>query len=75
MTIPTKAPVFAPAPPEYDQRTFAQWKQQLDLYVQMLNNRGPVVASKITLTDLPTSSVGLSSGSLWNDSNTVKIVP
>ena len=30
--------------------------------------------TKITLTDLPTSSSGLETGALFNDSGTVKIV-
>lgn len=33
-----------------------------------------VTATKATFTALPTSSAGLSSGDLWNDSGTVKIV-
>ena len=36
---------------------------------------GKLQAETANLANLPTSSAGLSSGDLWNDSGTVKIVP
>ena len=34
---------------------------------------GSIKASRITLTDLPTSATGLETGALYNDSGTVKV--
>ena len=36
---------------------------------------GKLQASTMTLTDLPTSSAGLNTGDLYNDSGTVKVAP
>lgn len=36
---------------------------------------GKIKAETANLANLPTSSAGLSSGDLWNDSGTVKIAP
>lgn len=46
----------------------------LELFISQERNPGELRGTKITLTNLPTSSSGLESGSLWNDSGTVKIV-
>jgi hypothetical protein len=46
----------------------------LEVFMQQERNPGELRGTKITLTSLPTSSTGLESGALWNDSGTVKIV-
>ena len=46
----------------------------LELFIAQERNPGELRGTKITLTELPTSSTGLETGSLWNDSGTVKIV-
>ena len=47
----------------------------LEAFIAQERNPGALRATKITLTNLPTSATGLESGSLYNDSGTVKIVP
>ena len=46
----------------------------LEVFIQQTNNPGELRGSTITLTNLPTSSSGLETGALYNDSGTVKIV-
>ena len=67
-------PVLPVPPVQYDQNWANQLIRNLNAYFTALQNPGPMRATTITLTDLPTSSAGLASGSLWNDSGTVKIV-
>lgn len=47
----------------------------LEFYIEQVRNPGELRATKITLTELPTSAAGLETGALYNDSGTVKIVP
>lgn len=75
MTLPVNEPVLSQPPQAYDARIFAQWKQAFEFFFRQLNNRGPLIATSLKLTDLPTSSSGLQSGQVWNDSGTLKIVP
>lgn len=46
----------------------------LEAFIEINDNPGELRGTKITLTDLPTSSTDLEDGALWNDSGTVKIV-
>jgi hypothetical protein len=46
----------------------------LEIFISQERNPGELRATKITLTDLPTSSSGLETGALFNDSGTIKIV-
>lgn len=61
--------------------------RQLQILVNQMNAQGPLTAgsdltqtdmqhpiSALTLINLPTSSAGLPSGSVWNDGGTLKIV-
>ena len=48
--------------------------RSLEIFISQERNPGELRATKITLTDLPTSSSGLEVGSLFNDSGTIKIV-
>lgn len=67
---------YLPVPPtEYDQRYFAELVQSIAIYMQQERNPGEGRFTKVVLTDLPTSATGLESGTLWNDSGTVKVVP
>lgn len=64
-----------PSPPsEINQRYMADLIRALETFMTQERNPGELRGTKIVLTDLPTSSTGLESGSLWNDSGTVKIV-
>jgi hypothetical protein len=69
-----QVPILPVPPVQYDQNWANQVVRILNFYFTALQNPGPMRGTTITLTDLPTSSAGLASGSLWNDSGTVKIV-
>ena len=69
------APIqFALPPEEYDRAYFDDVVRSLSQLVVQMRNPGELRGTKITLTDLPTSSVGLETGALFNDNGTVKIV-
>ena len=69
------APPRLPEPPaEISQVYMQDLLRALELFISQERNPGELRGTKITLTDLPTSSTGLETGSLWNDSGTVKIV-
>ena len=67
-------PTFSLPPDEYDVQYFNDMVRSLSQLVTQLQNPGELRGTKITLTQLPTSSEGLESGSLFNDNGTVKIV-
>ncbi len=73
MSLPTQKPIFYPAPSEYDADYFNSILGELENFVERLNTIGPVTATTMRITDLPTSASGLPSGYLWNDSGTVKV--
>lgn len=77
MTLPVSNPLLPPPPREYDSRIFAGWVQQLELFFKKLNTNGPIAASTLNLSALPTSATGLRSGDVWHDTTThvLKIVP
>ena len=67
-------PTFSLPPDEYDPQYFNDMVRSLSQLVTQLQNPGELRGTKITLTELPTSSEGLESGSLFNDNGTVKVV-
>ena len=67
-------PTFSLPPEEYNAQYFNEMVRSLSQLVTQLQNPGELRGTKITLTQLPTSSEGLESGSLFNDNGTVKIV-
>jgi len=67
-------PTFSLPPNEYNVEYFNEMVRSLSQLVTQLQNPGELRGTKITLTQLPTSSEGLESGSLFNDNGTVKIV-
>ncbi len=69
-----QVPILPVPPVQYDQNWANQMVRILNTYFTLLQNPGPMRGTTLTLTDLPTSSAGLETGSLWNDSGTVKIV-
>ena len=75
MTV-NKTPLpIIPLPPEsYDRIYFDELIRTLTQSFTQINNPGEIRGTKITLTDLPTSSEGLETGALFNDNGTVKIV-
>ena len=69
------APIqFALPPEEYDRAYFDDVIRSLSQLVVQMRNPGELRGTKITLTDLPTSSDGLETGALFNDNGTVKVV-
>ena len=76
MSSNSVAPPRLPEPPvEYSQQAMRDLTRALQTFINQERNPGEIRATKITLTDLPTSSSGLETGALFNDSGTIKIVP
>ena len=68
-------PPTLPEPPEVITRQYVEdLVRSLEIFISQERNPGELRATKITLTDLPTSSSGLETGALFNDSGTIKIV-
>lgn len=68
-------PPRLPEPPvEYTQQYLADLIRALEIFISQERTPGELRATKITLTDLPTSASGLETGALYNDSGTVKVV-
>ena len=66
-------PQFPLPPEEYDRIYFDELIRSLTQIVVQLQNPGELRGTKITLTDLPTSEVGLEVGALYNEGGTVKV--
>lgn len=76
MALEKFAPPALPLPPNiYDTQYFNMLIRSLNTYFQQVGSTTPVVFDSITLKNLPTSAAGLPSGVVWNDANTLKIVP
>ena len=68
------APPRLPEPPiEYTQQYMADLVRSIQVFIEQVRNPGEMRGTKLTLTDLPTSATGLETGSLYNDSGTVKV--
>ena len=68
------APPRLPEPPiEYTQQYMADLVHSLQVFIEQERNPGELRGTKLTLTDLPTSATGLETGSLYNDSGTIKV--
>jgi len=68
------APPRLPEPPtEYTQQYMADLVRSIQTFIEQERNPGEMRGTKLTLTDLPTSATGLETGSLYNDSGTVKV--
>jgi hypothetical protein len=68
-------PRLPEAPMDYNQQYMADLLRALEIFISQERTPGELRATKITLTDLPTSAAGLESGALYNDSGTVKVAP
>jgi len=71
--------LFAPpalplAPGEYNSEYFNQLIRSLNTYLNQIGSTTPIVIDQLTLLALPTSPVGLRTGTVWNDNGTLKIV-
>ena len=67
-------PRLPEAPDQYDPQYMADLLRALKIFISQERTPGEMRGTKITLTELPTSSSGLETGALFNDSGTVKIV-
>lgn len=67
------SPYFGNPPKEYDQRFFADLVRAFAQYVALASNPGEMRGTKIVLTDLPASDVGLEPGTLYRSGNAVFI--
>ena len=67
-------PRLPEAPDQYDPQYMADLLRALEIFISQERTPGEMRGTKITLTELPTSSSGLETGALLNDSGTVKIV-
>jgi hypothetical protein len=76
MALKNYAPPALPVAPEnYDPIYMNQLVRSLNIYFRQLGSTTPVVVDSIQLNKLPTSSTGLVSGSVWNNSGVLNIVP
>jgi len=76
MSLQNVPPPRLPEPTrEYSVTYMQDLLRALEIFIEQERTPGELRATKITLTDLPTSASGLESGALWNDSGTVKIAP
>lgn len=66
-------PRLPEAPQEYSISYMSDLIRALELFIEQERNPGDLRASTITITDLPTSATGLETGTLYNDSGTVKV--
>lgn len=77
MTLPVTPPVFPLAPVAYDRALMDAYGRELQQWARRMNTPGPLVATTIQLTNLPTSSAGLAPGSVWVDAgagNVLRVV-
>lgn len=64
-----------PKPPsEYDAEYMNKLVNAIAATFTRARATGPLEVQTINVSQLPTSSAGLRSGDLWNDSGTVKVV-
>ena len=66
-------PRLPEAPQEYTVSYMSDLVRALEIFIEQERNPGDLRASTITITDLPTSATGLETGTLYNDSGTVKV--
>lgn len=66
-------PRLPEAPQEYSISYMSDLIRALEIFIEQERNPGDLRASTITITDLPTSATGLETGTLYNDSGTVKV--
>jgi len=73
--INVPAPRLPEPTEEYSLAYMQDLLRALEIFIEQERTPGELRGTKITLTDLPTSSTGLESGALWNNSGVVNIIP
>ena len=66
-------PRLPEAPEEYTRSYMQDLIRTLEIFIEQERNPGEVRATRLTITDLPTSATGLEAGTLYNDAGTVKV--
>ena len=66
-------PRLPEAPEEYTRSYMQDLIRSLEIFIEQERNPGEVRATRLTVTDLPTSATGLETGTLYNDAGTVKV--
>lgn len=74
-------PTISDAPEEYRRDYVSDLARALELLIEQVNSEGELRGSALdsnksplVLKDLPTSATGLETGSVYNDSGTLKVV-
>ena len=67
------APRLPAAPLQYETNYMADLIRSIELFITQERNAGEERATKLVLTELPTSDTGLEVGSLYRNGNDVKI--
>ena len=66
-------PRLPEAPQEYSISYMSDLIRALEAFIEQERNPGNIRATRLTITDLPTSATGLEAGTLYNDAGTVKV--
>ena len=74
MSFKAGIPVFPSAPEGYSRVYQDDLVRALNIFVAQVTNPGNVRGTDMLLTNLPLSGAGLATGSVFNDSGTLKIV-
>lgn len=74
MSFKAGIPVFPSAPEGYSRVYLDDLVRALNIFAEQAANPGNVRGTDMVLTDLPVSGAGLATGSVFNDSGTLKIV-
>ena len=73
MATEVPAPRLPEPPEQYTKGYMNDLLRSLQFFIEQQNVNGPLRGTNLTLTDLPTSELGLETGALYNDSGTVKV--
>ena len=68
------SPVLPLPPLDYDYQHMLTITRLLNYFIEQQDNPGNIKGATLNITNIPTSSTGLVSGDVWNDSGTLKIV-
>ena len=66
-------PRLPDAPEEYNIQFMQDLIRAIETFIQQERNTGELRGTKITLTNLPTSTTGLETGALYNDRGIIKV--
>jgi len=73
LAVEVPSPRLPEPPEEYTKRYMNDLLRSLQFFIEQQKQEGSLRGTNLTLTDLPTSELGLETGALYNDSGTVKV--